>query len=226
MSQLRGLSRLLYIKFRAGPIPHPMLLDLACHGEEVVHRVNEEDIAGDLLVRNLAANPSADSFHVDGLRSARGALNDGAELLTELHIGNANHLALGNTFQLLYDLLNLSREEVLAASNHHVLLPANNAQVAVCIHRGLVPGDEEPVLCHALARAGVVLKVLADKIAFGEEFARLPDAHDLALVVDELALGVGHDAADRLAAQLEVVRDARHERDRASLRLAVRNAKI
>src|SRR5581483_9656418 len=183
-------------------LAHHELLDLAGDG----HRefADEFDVARDLVVGDLALAELPDLLGRGAL--ARPELDPGADLLAVPGIGHADHLHVLHLGMAVEEFLDLSRIDVLAAPDDHVLQAADDVDVALVIHGGEVAGMHPAAVVDCLLGLLLIVPVaLHHRVAARAELAGRPARHRLALAVDDLDLDVrqhlahGRDAAlDRI----------------------------
>src|SRR2546421_8419665 len=189
---LRG--RRLQPELGDGDLAHLELLDLAGHRHGEL--VDELDVAGDLEVGDLAPAELPEL-----LRCGGGVLPEpdpGHDLFAVLGVGNANDLYVAHVGVRVEELLDLARVDVLASANDHVLDPADDVDVAVLVHGGQVAGVHPAPAVHGLRRPFRLLLVAEhDRVAAGEQFARLPPGRrGAAAGIGDLDLDVGVDPPD------------------------------
>src|SRR5262249_51222244 len=90
-------------------LAHQEFLDLAGHGHR--ERVDEFDVAWDLVVRDLALAEGADFLGRRGLAGAE--LDPGAEFLAVARVGDADHLDVLDLRVTVEEFLDLARVHVL-----------------------------------------------------------------------------------------------------------------
>jgi hypothetical protein len=122
--------------------------------------------------------------------------------------------------------LDLGREQVLAAPDHHVLEASGDPAVAALVHRAEVAGVQPAVgVDRGAGRVGLVEVLVHDQVAARAELADLAGRHDLVgHGIDDLHLGRGERHADGLGLVLGGVVEARLGDDRRRLGLAVDDA--
>ncbi|HSY15099.1 MAG TPA: hypothetical protein VK816_03860 [Jatrophihabitantaceae bacterium] len=158
-------------------------------------------------------------------------------------IGHTDHLHIGHLGMGAKNLLDLARIDGLAAADHHVLDPADHAQVAVVVHRREVTSVHPAVAQHGRAELGFVPVSAHDRVTAGAEFAGLVAAdrpaggridhlhlqvrvygddgeHPALQAVVGLSLGgdrrgLGHAVADRHLAAAHLLDHPLHDLDRA-----------
>src|SRR5580700_5079501 len=186
---------------------HLELLDLAGDGHR--ERLDELHVARDLVPRDLALAEVADLVLGQGGVGARD--HPRHQLLAVALVGHADYLDVGDVWMGVEELLDLARVDVLTAADHHVLDPADDADVTVLVHRREVAGVHPALLVDRLGGAlGVVPVSAHDHIPAREELAGLAALDGAAIIgtpthPDDLDLDVGADLADRAAAVLERV---------------------
>src|SRR5712692_2870978 len=89
--------------------------------------------------------------------------------------------------------LDLSREEVFAATNDHVFEPTHDVDIALCIHRRQVAGVQPPLAVNGLG--GLLWHVVVashDQVPSTAQLATLPTRHYFTSGrMDHLDLGMG-----------------------------------
>ena len=139
----------------------------------------------------------------------------------EGRVGHAEHLHLLHGRVREQELLDLSRVDVFAAADQHVLDPAHDVAVALGVERGEVAGVH-PAVDHRFKRALLVAPVAVHHgIAAGAQFALLAHRHRVAQRVDQLDLEVRLHPSDGADAALQRVGGIALERHRAGLGHAV-----
>src|SRR4051812_19479857 len=133
-----------------GAFAHLHLPDLPGHRHREL--VDDQDVAGDLLVGQLAEAERPQTLAVQGLGALPQPEPD-HELLAVLLVGDTDDLGIDDVGMGVEELLDLARVDVLAAADDHVLDAAGDLHVAVLVHDGEVSGVHPPVtdrLCGAL----------------------------------------------------------------------------
>src|SRR5713226_9140756 len=131
----RGLCRL-QSEPRLDRLAHQELLDLAGDGHGKF--VDEFDVAGNLVVRDLSLTERADLVGRQGLAGSRP--DPCAELLAVAIVCDSENLDVQNFRMTIKEFLDLARIEVLAATDHHVLDAADDVAIAFLIDDGDIAG--------------------------------------------------------------------------------------
>ncbi len=155
-------------------------------------------------------------------RVPRMQLDPGDDLLAVLAVRHADHLHIGHRRVGEQELLDLARIHVLAAADDHVLVAPDDLHVALVVHGRQVAGVHPARAVDGLAgRFRVVPVAEHHAVAAGAQLADLPARHDMAVLVDDLALQVRLGTTDAGDAPFEVVARAGLGRHRAGLGHAV-----
>src|SRR5450631_1199110 len=136
----RGLRRL-QSEPRLDLLTHHELLDLA--GDRHGKFVDEFDVAGNLVVRDLSLTERADL--VGRERLARARPDPCAELLAVAGVSDPENLNIQNLRMTIEEFLDFSGIEILAATDHHVLDAADDVAIALGIDHGDVAGVHPPL---------------------------------------------------------------------------------
>ena len=159
-------------------------------------------------MRDLAVAEVAQCLRLHCRGIGAGAQCDpGHYLLAVLHVGNTDHLYVGNVGVCVEKLLHLARIDVLAAPNDHVLDAPDDIGITLLIHHGQVPGMHP---AGAVDCFGCLLRVVPvaqhHRVAARAEFTwRTARHHLIALRVNNLDLEMRQHPAHRCGAALERV---------------------
>src|SRR5918992_5527012 len=169
-----------------------VFLDLAARRHRVL--LDEIHVLGDLVVGDVLA-----AVLLDVLVGQRGIVllyDGGGYPLAVLLVGDDVDLDVGDLGVSVEKLLDLTRVDVLATANDHVLRPPGYLDVPVLVHSRQVPGVQPALLVYNLfGLVGHLVVALHDVVAAGAEVALLvgPDlfagvhVHEPDLDVRELA---------------------------------------
>ena len=115
------------------------------------------------------------------------------KFFTKECVGHPKHLHIGNPGMANQELLDLSREEVFAATNDHLLEATHDVDITMSIHRCQVAGVQPARTINGLG--GLlrhVVVALHDQVAPTAQLATLPTRHHFTGDrVDHLDLSVG-----------------------------------
>src|SRR6185437_9234727 len=157
--------------------------------------VNETDVAGDFVMRDLALAEGLDRLRRFALAGLE--FHPGAQFLAVFLIRHADHLHafdLGMAEQIFLDL---TRIDVLAAPDHHVLEPPDDVAVAVFVERGEIAGMHPARLVERVRGFLRVVPIAQhDAVTARAQFAGCVRRHDAALGIDDLYFDMRMNAAD------------------------------
>ena len=179
-------------------------------------------IARDLVVRQPTLGERAQRRGIEGLRT-RLHLDPGADLLAVPRVRDTDHLGVLDAGVRVEELLDLTRVDVLATTDHHVLDPADDGAVTVLAHHRQVTGVHPAIVVDRLGGlVGIVPVPEHHRVATGAELAGVSALDDFAGVrVDDLHLDMGMRPADGGGAALQIVIVQRLTRHRRGLGHAV-----
>ena len=118
-------------------------------------------------------------------------------LFNKTLVGHSNHLNVGNLWVGVKKFLYLTRVNVLAASNYHILQPAGNTVVAFSVYSGQVSGMKPTILIYS-CRAGFrqVIISLHHHEATCKQFTLLPHKNVFPCFrINQPDLNVGYNSA-------------------------------
>src|SRR5713101_207700 len=224
---------------RLDRLTHHELLDLA--GDRHGKFVDEFDVAGNLVVRDLSLTERADLVGRQGLARARP--DPCAELLAVAIVSYSENLDVQNLRMTIEEFLDFPGIEILAATDHHVLDAADDVAIALGIDDGDVAGVHPPLGVEHVGGLFPLIPIAQhDAVATGAQFAPLAAWNDAALEIDDLDLdmrmnapdggypalqgivrcalkadrtGFGHAIGDGDVAHVHLFADAAHHLDRA-----------
>jgi len=199
--------------------PHLELHDLARDVDgEVVH---EHDVPRDFVVGDLSL---AELFYVllgHGLTGFH--LHPGAELFSVFHVRHPDNVDIRDLLVVVEELLDLARVNVLPATDHHVLEPANDLEVALLVHGAEIARVVPAVLVkRGMGGRGIVVITFHNAVAAGADLADLAERYDLAgLGINDLEFCVRECTPDRGDPAFERILGRGHRDARTCLGLAV-----
>ena len=181
--------------------------------------VIKHHVARYLEIRDARTQPAADSVGVQ-LR-AGGADDAGADLLAEMPVGHADHLAQRDCGVRRERLLYLQRAYILAAADYELLAASLERDVAVGIQRAEVAGVHPAVGVQRFRGLCLVAVIaLHGEIPAHTDLARLARRQGRASVhVGDLALDVVHEMPHGGALDLDGIVDIAHGQPRSALGL-------
>src|SRR6267142_955048 len=169
-------------------LPHREFLNLARHrGREAL---DDPDVARDLVVRDAVLAERAYAFRIEG--GACPGNDPGAEFFAVFCVWHAEDLDVLNFGVPIEILLDLARIDVLAAADHHVLDPADDAAISIVVDGRQVTCMHPACRIDGLPCPRLVIPVAEhDRISPRAELPGFATRDDLTFSIDDLDLEVG-----------------------------------
>src|ERR1700683_3934992 len=175
-------------------VAHHEFLDLS--GDRHWKRVDEFDIARDLVVRDL---PLAEAADLVGRQRLAGSRPDpGAEFLAIAMVGDAEDLHVLDLGMAVEEFLDLARVKVFAAADHHVLDAADDVAIALLVDHGEIAGMHPAAGVQYVGGFFRLVPIAQHHaVAAGAQFTAFAARHDAAFEIDDLDLDMRMNAPDR-----------------------------